>query len=312
MNDIIRYLKKIAALLIVLVMIFEFLPLSSFAANDVAEGEILEVRNMGTDTLNKESSEKVFAEGMKASGTLTSTFGVFTVTVENAPDGAVLSLSEATGYEELIQPLMEEEYLVYFALDISLGNIRPTEDITVTVEGDPINNATSTAKLLHIKGGAAEVVGGHTLAGNKVTFTIPADGDNHFSPFIFAESTWHVVRNLKLNWGFEWVNGGGGASDNYEYTDASHHNLLFHPQSWVVGDYTVTSVTQQAANLVIKMNVAGAKDDWLPKGSVRFELPAHVFYSWNGTGVDEVVSQDRKSTRLNSSHPTTSRMPSSA
>ena len=139
MNDIIRYLKKIAALLIVLVMIFEFLPLSSFAANDVAEGEILEVRNMGTDTLNKESAEKVFAEGMKASGTLTSTFGVFTVTVENAPDGAVLSLSEATGYEELIQPLMEEEYLVYFALDISLGNIRPTEDITVTVEGDPIN-----------------------------------------------------------------------------------------------------------------------------------------------------------------------------
>ncbi|MBR0417375.1 MAG: Cna B-type domain-containing protein [Firmicutes bacterium] len=299
MNDILRYLKKIAALLLVLVMVFEFLPSSAFAFGTDTEGEVFEVRSLESEALQEEGPKEAPEEGTRSGATLTATCGDFTVTVENAPEGASLSVSEATGYDDLIQPFLATEYLVYFALDISLGDIRPAEDMTVTVEGDPLINATTTAKLLHIKSGVAQVVGGYTLLGNKVTFTIPANGDDLFSPFIFAESTWHVVRNLMLNWGFEWVNGGGGAGENYEYTDLAQHNLRFHPQRWIMGDYTNTSVTLQSANVVIKMNVAGAKDDWLPVGSVRFELPAHVFYSWNGTGVDSVVTQLPKAPNTN-------------
>ena len=201
MNDILRYLKKIAALLLVLVMVFEFLPSSAFAFGTDTEGEVFEVRSLESEALQEEGPKEAPEEGTRSGATLTATCGDFTVTVENAPEGASLSVSEATGYDDLIQPFLATEYLVYFALDISLGDIRPAEDMTVTVEGDPLINATTTAKLLHIKSGVAQVVGGYTLLGNKVTFTIPANGDDLFSPFIFAESTWHVAdrKSTRLN-----------------------------------------------------------------------------------------------------------------
>ena len=45
------------------------------------------------------------------------------------------------------------------------------------------------------------------------------------------------------------------------------------------------------------------------KHSVTFRVPRHEHDTWE---LIYCTGQDRKSTRLNSSHPTTSRMPSSA
>ena len=74
-----------------------------------------------------------------------------------------------------------------------------------------------------------------------------------------------------------------------------------------------TAATSDADKYVTLKNTESAEWKNLPAGSytVEEEDASVEGFSWTVTGVGD-IKVDRKSTRLNSSHPTTSRMPSSA
>ena len=74
-------------------------------------------------------------------------------------------------------------------------------------------------------------------------------------------------------------------------------------------EFTVKPIVEQTDVDQCRVNFVEVEPSNFAYGYHYHETDEEVFYIISGTGI---VRTDRKSTRLNSSHPTTSRMPSSA
>ncbi|MBR2684124.1 MAG: Cna B-type domain-containing protein [Atopobiaceae bacterium] len=98
------------------------------------------------------------------------------------------------------------------------------------------------------------------------------------------------VGALRLTWDFAWQNGISSSTVDYEYTDEEHTNLLFHPES---------VASNQKANLKIELHVAGSKDDSIPAGTVRMEIPYSAFNGWDSKAADTIVTQLPKKPETN-------------
>ena len=233
----------------------------------------------------------------------------YEITVEGAPEETDIQVRGADNYNEALQQLMEEETVeTLFVLSLSKEDVKLDSKVTVTVSGEALNDLEEGTTLAEINtNGAVNTVGFEyveqdeeadepaaivfrTATLDSFALILPGEEeltDNTDEEQIDEEPDVNPNRgesDLQLTWDFKWLNGGGSTSGNYHYVDNEKTYLLFHPQQYK-GDNRSYPIK---ADLQVHVHVAGSDNDKIPVGRVHIEIPAGIFFGWDGKKADRI------------------------
>ena len=325
MKRFLNYFKKAAALLIVLIMVFEILPTAVFASDNEIGETVIEVQNGpvevteegdGEEALPGEISEPqtveplseapaavpkedINAEPKAASRRIWSgTVGDYSITITNAPDFGATDVKKNTDYDQdLIKEAMHNKFEEIFALDFGFLDVAqffiPIEDtMTVTVSGGNISSKTNNSKLWLIKGDSTEAVSFTSVDENTISFDISKDTWLDVRTYVFvnpsgdcSETDQTNIGEYHVAWSFKWANG----------IDASGSGKNYEYKNPETGEADETylffhpqDTATQGAALEVTIAFTGTQDQSVPAGSVEVRIPAFVFAGWNGAKADSI------------------------
>ena len=199
-----------------------------------------------------------------------------TVTASGLSAETVLTATSASDfYIPVKTALGDQEFRTLFALEIGFSEaLIGTAQLTVT--GNKLNNMNPNSwTLFRVADANTAVTVSYTFTTpNSVSFTTTGP-----ATFVLAAPLQEGETNLHLSWSFKWINGGGSRTGTYHYVDNEKTYLLFHPQEY-------KSIPN--ATLQVEVYVAGSSDNFIPAGSVHMEIPAGIFFGWDGEKVDNV------------------------
>ncbi len=305
MNDIKKYLKGAATILLALIMALGVLPLASFAEGQDTETEAVLQEDVTLTVEDQEilpeETEELEAQTRAATGTSWDlTAGEFTVNITNAPQLDSVTAAENTSYDQtIVADAMRSDFSQIFALDISFSGseeaVAGADPVHMAVSGGNIAGAAAGARLWLLGSSSAQEIAYTMQEDGSITFDVPADSWLGTRTFIFADPEGYDPYKDETNigeyhvaWSFRWANGSDsmGSGKNYEYKDPVTGEedplyLFFHPQS----------ATTQGAMLEVTITFTGTQDQSVPAGAVQVRIPSCVFVGWDGVKADTIETQ---------------------